>query len=80
MRWIIAFVLLFAATVAFLIVGEFPELLKDYPRLRQISNELRETLGLEEEVCFELPPLTPGEAMELFAAEVIPQFRGGNRS
>jgi hypothetical protein len=47
MRWIIAFVLLFAATVAFLVVGEFPELLNDYPKLRQINNELREMLGLE---------------------------------
>ncbi len=47
MRWIIVFVLVFAATVAFLVVGEFPQLLKDYPRLRQFNNELREMLGLE---------------------------------
>lgn len=47
MRWIFVFVLVFAATVAFLVVGEFPELLKDYPQLRQLNNELRELLGLK---------------------------------
>mgnify|MGYP005836087961 FL=1 len=47
MRWIIAFVLLFAATLAFVLVGEFPEVLKDYPRLRQVNNELRQILGLD---------------------------------
>lgn len=47
MRQIIVFVLVFAVVVAFLVVGQFPGLLKNYPQLRQLNNQLREMLGLE---------------------------------
>ena len=49
MRWVVLFIAFVALVGGFMLADQFPDLLDDYPSLRNVNSQAREWLGLEQQ-------------------------------